>query len=58
MARKLDVEKKLPPGWAERREPKEETPIKSLTSQAAIDGWIEKASARSGPKFAPGTKSS
>jgi hypothetical protein len=42
------------PGWAQPREVKDEPPARSLNNQGAINGWIAKASARSGPAFAPG----
>jgi hypothetical protein len=33
--------------------PQAELEVKSLDNQAAVDGWVDKASARSGVKFAP-----
>jgi hypothetical protein len=54
--RKLGENESLRPGWSEPREqPSEERRLPSLTNQNAINGWIAKASARSGVKFSPGT---
>lgn len=52
--KKKTKEPKLKIGWSVPREPKDEPPIKSLSSQAALDGMAAKASARSGPAYAPG----
>jgi hypothetical protein len=46
----------LTPGWAAERTPKIESPAKSLSLNPGK--WTSQASARSGPAFAPGTKSS
>jgi hypothetical protein len=50
----LDEHEALRPGWAQPREVKDERPISTLNTQGAIGSWAAKASARSGPKFAPG----
>jgi hypothetical protein len=45
--------------WAAEREPKkDEGPIKTLTTEAAIDALAATASKRSGPGYAPGIKKS
>jgi hypothetical protein len=52
--RKLGESESLRPGWTEPREqPSEERRLPSLTNQNAVNGWIAKASARSGPSYAP-----
>jgi hypothetical protein len=54
--KQLDEHEALRPGWTrEERAPLEEKRLPSLANQGAINGWVSKASARSGPKFAPGT---
>jgi metal-dependent HD superfamily phosphatase/phosphodiesterase len=47
-------ETKLKVGWAAEREAKDQPPIKSLTTEAAIDALADKTSARSGRAYAPG----
>lgn len=42
-------------GWVEPREPRDEPPAKTLNTEGLIARWVDKASARSGPKYAPGT---
>ena len=55
--REIDKDGWRPPGWAEPREVKEEPHVSSLASEGHILNWAAKASARSGPKFAPGLES-
>jgi hypothetical protein len=52
--KQIDESKALRPGWVPAREVKDEPPARSLNNQGAINGWIAKASARSGPAYAPG----
>jgi hypothetical protein len=53
--RKITESEALRPGWTEPREqPLEEKRLPSLTNQNAVNGWVAKASARSGPAYAPG----
>ena len=47
-----DDNKELP-GWAKHREPQIERPI--ANKNLSLGRWIERASANSGPKIAPGT---
>jgi hypothetical protein len=59
--RHLDEHEALRPGWIEPREPLDEKPAATLNTPGAVYGWAAKASARSGPGYAPGvgqTKSS
>jgi hypothetical protein len=52
---KKSKEEKIKIGWAAEREPKkDEGPIKTLTTEKALDGLAEKVTARSGPRYAPG----
>lgn len=48
---KQDTERR---GWVEPREPRDEPPAKTLNTEGLIARWVDKASARSGPKYAPG----
>jgi hypothetical protein len=50
----LDEQESLKPGWAAEREPLDEKPAATLNTPGSVYGWAAKASARSGPKFAPG----
>jgi hypothetical protein len=59
--KRLDEHESSRPGWAQPREVKDEKPATTLNTPGAVNGWITKASARSGPAYAPGvgqTKSS
>jgi hypothetical protein len=49
-----DESEALLPGWAAPREVKDEPPGKTLNTQGFVDSWIAKATARSGPRYAPG----
>jgi hypothetical protein len=49
-----DFESESPPGWAQPREPLEEKHAPTLANSGAVYGWAAKASARSGPGYAPG----
>jgi hypothetical protein len=51
--KQIDEQEALRPGWAQDREVKDEPPARSLTNQNAVSGWIAKATARSGPSYAP-----
>jgi hypothetical protein len=50
-----DESEALRPGWAPERKPLDEKPAPTLNTQGFVNSWTAKASARSGPKFAPGT---
>jgi hypothetical protein len=41
-------------GWAKERTALEQKPAPTLTSPGTVAGWVAKASARSGPAYAPG----
>jgi hypothetical protein len=52
MAKPKDISKAA--AWAKEREPLHEKPAASLTNAGAVANWSAKASARSGPAYAPG----
>jgi hypothetical protein len=47
-----DKQIKQIPGWAAERIPKDEPPI--ANKNLALGRWVDRASANSGPKIAPG----
>ncbi len=50
-----DIDSDPPPGWAKpRNDAKDQRPVSTLNTPGAIGGWAAKASARSGPSYAPG----
>jgi hypothetical protein len=48
-----DSNKQQIPGWAAERTPKDEPQVSNLNLK--LGRWIDRASANSGPKIAPGT---
>ncbi len=55
MTRKAPREEERPrKGWTEERTPLDEKPASALNTPQNIGGWVVRAEARSGPKFAPG----
>jgi hypothetical protein len=54
MARRdIGEHESLKPGWAQEREPLEEKRAPTLNTPGTAYGWAAKASARSGPSYAP-----
>jgi hypothetical protein len=49
---KLDEQQTPRPGWASEREPKDEP--QASNKNLSLGKWIDRASANSGPKIAPG----
>jgi hypothetical protein len=52
--RKIDESEALQPGWAAEREPLEDQRAPTLNTPGSVYGWAAKATARSGPHYAPG----